>query len=204
MVTNLANFHGNSSLCDLTCHLAFSLRSVPLTSTVIPVKFPPTQKHLEKIKSACRRAVCRAFTCQTDALGAGKEKGERERERPPVSKLLDILRCRKAPECSGFSNSLRNVSKKGRRSLLLANNSSSCSQAVSLYEKIWGNDAVRVYHDLVWRRNPIKMMKKPHLRTSRCWARWQSIRWSEGRGSTGRRKWLLSLSWQEMLHLCDV
>lgn len=76
----------------------------------------------------------------------------------------------------------------GWRSLLLANNSSSCSQAVSLYEKIWENDAVCVYHDLVWRRNPIKMMKKPHLRTSRGWAGWRSIQWSEGRGSTGRGK----------------
>lgn len=66
---------------------------------------------------------------------------------------------------TGFSNSLRNISENGRGSLLLANNSSSCSQAVSLYEKIWENDAVCVYHDLVWRRNPIKMMKKPHLRT---------------------------------------
>lgn len=44
---------------------------------------------------------------------------------------------------------------------------SSCTQAVAPYEKILENDAVRVYHDLVWRRrNPIKMMKKPHLGTS--------------------------------------
>lgn len=57
------------------------------------------------------------------------------------------------------------------RSLLSASNPSSCMQAVSLYEKILENDAVRVYHDLVWRRNPIKMMKKPHLRTSQGWAR---------------------------------
>lgn len=68
-------------------------------------------------------------------------------------------------------------------SLLLANNSSSCSQAVSLYEKIWENDAVCVYHDLVWRRNPIKMMKKPHLRTS------QGLGWvaEYSGGSEGRR-----------------
>lgn len=40
-------------------------------------------------------------------------------------------------------------------------------KAVAPYEKILENDAVRVYHDLVWRRrNPIKMMKKPHLGTS--------------------------------------
>lgn len=43
----------------------------------------------------------------------------------------------------------------------------SCTQAVAPYEEILENDAVRVYHDLVWRRrNPIKMMKKPHLGTS--------------------------------------
>lgn len=37
--------------------------------------------------------------------------------------------------------------------------------AFSRYEKILENDAVCVYRDWVWSRNPIKMMKKPHLRT---------------------------------------
>ena len=88
---------------------------------------------------------------------------------------------------AGFSNSLRNVSENGRGSLLLANNSSSCSQAVSLYEKIWENDAVCVYHDLVWRRNPIKMMKKPHLRTSQGlgWVAEYSGRSEGRRGARG-------------------
>lgn len=75
-------------------------------------------------------------------------------------------------ECIRFCNSHRKISRSGWRSLLLANNSTSCSQAVSLYEKIWENDAVRVYCDLVWTRNPIKMMKKPHLCTSLGWAGW--------------------------------
>ena len=164
-----------------------------LTSAVIPVQLPPTQKHLQKIKSAWWCVVCRAFTCLTDTQGEGrgtgrgarKRESERhgERERQLVSKLLDIDHDRflgfcaesKRPSARGFSNSLRNISKNGRRSLLLANNSSSCSQAVSLYEKIWQNDAVCVYHDSVWRWNPIKMMKKPHLRTSQGWAGWRSV-----------------------------
>lgn len=58
---------------------------------------------------------------------------------------------------------------------------------------------------MIWfvRRNPIKMMKKPHLGTSQGpgWMAQYSVEWGE---RTGRGKWLLSLSWQEMLHLCDV
>lgn len=114
-------------------------------------------------------------------------------EHPPW-KSLEVLIWKQVLEFSRFCNSLRNISENGRRSLLLTNNSSSCNEAVSLYEKIWENDAVCVYHDLVCRRNPIKMMKKPHLCTSEGWAGWQSIHQSEGRRSTGRWKWLLSLS----------
>lgn len=181
-------------------NLTVSLRSfsLSLTSAVIPVKLPPTQKHLQKIKSACWCVVCRAFTCLTDTEGEGKgtgEEEERQRERQLVTKLLDIDHdrflgfCIESKHRSAKGSVTHScISKNGGRSLLLANNSSSCSQAVSLYEKIWENDAVCVYCDLVWRRNPIKMMKKPHRRTSQGWAGWQSIQWSEGRGSTGRGK----------------
>lgn len=101
-----------------------------------------------------------------------KEAKEREKTYKFLHNSLDgfcSFRWRQV-EFSRFCNSLRNVSSNGRGSLLLANNSSSCSKAVSLYEKIWENDAVCVYHDSVCRTNPIKMMKKPRLRTSWGWA----------------------------------
>ncbi len=84
-----SNFHQNSSARNLTCHLPqphrrpqiFLSLSLTLTSAVIPVKLPPTQKHLQKIKSACWCLVCRAFTCLTDTRGEGEGKGGEKRKR---------------------------------------------------------------------------------------------------------------------------
>lgn len=99
----------------------------------------------------------------------------------PAQNPQQVSICWKQVEFSRFSNSLRSISSYGRGSLLLANNSSSCNEAVSLYEKIWENDAVCVYHDLVCRMNPIKMMKKPRLCTSWGWAACAAF--SRGKGN---------------------
>lgn len=55
--------------------------SLFLTSAVIPVKLPPTQKHFQKIKLDCWCAVCRAFTCLTDTRGRGRRKGRGDRKK---------------------------------------------------------------------------------------------------------------------------
>lgn len=121
---NPGNFHQNSSVCNLPqphrLPQIFFL-SLSLTSAVIPVKLPPTQKHLQKIKSACWCVVCRAFTCLTDTQGEGKgirrewgeERGRaREKERQLVTKLLHIDRDRFFFFFFGFASKVKH-----RRSL---------------------------------------------------------------------------------------
>lgn len=166
---------------------------------MISVELPQSQKHSQKTESAGGCVDCRAFTCLTDTKVVTRERRVGRKQKTsgyfPDTKCSRVcfvffpaLSSQPVVECSNFSNSLRYDSWNGWRSLLLANNSSSCSQAVSLYEKIWENDAVCVYRDSVWRKNPIKMMKKPHLPTSHRWAGLLTIQWSERRRSAGRGK----------------
>lgn len=149
-----------SSACNLTCHLLQPHRlpqiSLFLTSAVIPVKLLPTQK--QKIKLEC---------CLQGIHLPHWHGKETHYKAPPhwLWHFFFFLMQLKVTHQRG-SNSLRNILKNGWRSLLLANNPGSCIRRGSLYEKILESDAVCVYHDLVWRRNPIKMMKKPHLCTS--------------------------------------
>lgn len=151
------------SCCRSDLLLFFSL------SAVIPVKLLPTsRRHLQKNKRVS------VFSAGPDVhRWTNKTRATEPRKRYKFLHNTHIsFRSfhRKHAEFSRFRNSLRSVPPYGRGSLLLANNSSSCSEAVGPYEKIWENDAVCVYRDLVCRMNPIKMMKKPRLCTSWGWA----------------------------------